>query len=236
MRDCESYEIVSILRKVRVLGATAAVVSLLSIGCASAATLSLSSGGTAGTLSAKFDPSNIAAINADGIDVGTSITIFNGTANTGGLLVSPQNVAVTFEFMGKEAAFTDTLLAGGSVISNNSAPGTSFSLGSSSAVLAFLFKTETSGNLDAANGGAIEPGLQIAFSKISDSVVYALFDDGGAGPDADFNYIVVRITASDFGRGGESISNPIPAALPLFATGLGVIGLLARRRKRKQIA
>ena len=235
MRECENYEIVSILRKVPVLGATAAVVSLLSIGSASAATLSLSSGGTAGTLSVKFDPSNIAAINADGIDVGTSITIFNGTANIGGLLVPPQNVAVTFEFMGKEAAFTDTLLAGGSVISNNSAPGTSFSLGSSSAVLAFLFKNETS-NLDAVNGGAIEPGLQIAFSKISDSVVYALFDDGGAGPDADFDDIVVRITVSDLSRGGESISNPIPAALPLFATGLGVIGLLARRRKRKQIA
>ena len=29
---------------------------------------------------------------------------------------------------------------------------------------------------------------------------------------------------------------PLPAALPLFAGGLGVIGLLARRRKRKQMA
>jgi len=28
-------------------------------------------------------------------------------------------------------------------------------------------------------------------------------------------------------------STPIPAALPLFATGLGVLGLLASRRKRK---
>jgi hypothetical protein len=31
-------------------------------------------------------------------------------------------------------------------------------------------------------------------------------------------------------------TTPLPAALPLFATGLGVIGLLARRRKRKGIA
>ena len=31
-------------------------------------------------------------------------------------------------------------------------------------------------------------------------------------------------------------STPLPAALPLFATGLGVMGLLARRRKRKNAA
>ena len=66
------------------------------------------------------------------------------------------------------------------------------------------------------------------------SVVYAFFDDGGAGPDADFDDMVVRITALDLSCGGETSPNPIPAALPLFATGLGVIGFLARRRKRKQ--
>jgi hypothetical protein len=31
-------------------------------------------------------------------------------------------------------------------------------------------------------------------------------------------------------------ATPLPAALPLFATGLGAFGLLARRRKRKQTA
>ena len=152
----------------------------------------------------------------------------------------PQNVAVTFDFMGKEAAFTNALLTGGSVIfNNNAAPGTTsgplpFSLGSSPDVLPFLFRNPTSGNLDAVNGGAIAAGLQIAFSQISDSVVYAFFDDGGAGPDADFDDMVVRITALDLSRGGETSPNPIPAALPLFATGLGGIGFLARRRKRKQ--
>jgi hypothetical protein len=34
----------------------------------------------------------------------------------------------------------------------------------------------------------------------------------------------------------EISSTPLPAALPLFASGLGAIGLLARRRKRKNAA
>jgi hypothetical protein len=34
----------------------------------------------------------------------------------------------------------------------------------------------------------------------------------------------------------DDSATPLPAALPLFATGVGVIGLLARRRKRKNVA
>ena len=34
-------------------------------------------------------------------------------------------------------------------------------------------------------------------------------------------------------RAGAAAGFPLPAALPLFGTGLGVIGWLARRRKRK---
>ena len=40
----------------------------------------------------------------------------------------------------------------------------------------------------------------------------------------DSDQIVGRETGHEF---------PLPAALPLFATGLGALGLLARRRKRK---
>jgi hypothetical protein len=36
--------------------------------------------------------------------------------------------------------------------------------------------------------------------------------------------------------GGPDLVTPLPAALPLFATGLGVMGLLGWRRKRKAVA
>jgi len=37
------------------------------------------------------------------------------------------------------------------------------------------------------------------------------------------------------GLGGPG-DTPLPAALPLFSTGLGVLGLLARRKRRKNAA
>jgi hypothetical protein len=47
------------------------------------------------------------------------------------------------------------------------------------------------------------------------------------GGDADFRTFVDT---------GPSAATPLPAALPLFATGLGVMGFLAKRRKRKGVA
>jgi len=223
------------------IGAAAAVVCLLSIGPASAATLNLSSGGVISALPGSFNPTGIAAINADGINVGTAITIFNGAGNTGGLLVSPQNVGLTFDFMGKEAGFTNSLISGGSVLFNNNvAPGTTsgplaVNVGSNPGAVPFLFRAITPGNVDAINGGAIASGLQIAFAKVSDSVFYAFFDDGGAGPDADFDDMVVRITARDLG-GGSASTTPLPAALPLFASGLAVFGVVRWRKKKKAAA
>jgi len=212
----------------RALAAVAIVVSSLSVDSARAATVNLLGIGTAGTLAGNFDPSGLAAINLDGVGVGTAITIFNGLGNTGGLSLSA-NTTVTFTFMGKEAGFTNQLLFGNTVLfDNNVAPGTpSATLTVNAGSLPFLFRAP--GNLDANDDGSIATGLQIAFVKVSDSVFYALFDDGGAGPDKDFDDMVVRIAAAP-------IATPLPGALPLFAGGLGALGLLGWRRKRKAIA
>ena len=169
----------------RALAAVAIVVSSLSVGSARAATVNLLGIGTPGTLAGNFDPTGLAAMNLDGVGVGTAITIFNGLSNTGGLSLSA-NTTVTFTFMGKEAGFTNQLLFGNTVLfDNNVAPGTpSATLTVNAGSLPFLFRAP--GNLDANDDGSIATGLQIAFVKVSDSVFYALFDDGGAGPDKDF--------------------------------------------------
>ncbi len=54
--------------------------------------------------------------------------------------------------------------------------------------------------------------------------------DGSAGGD---NVLLDSFAGATTGTGKQG-NTPIPGALPLFATGLGALGLLARRRKRKQ--
>jgi len=58
----------------------------------------------------------------------------------------------------------------------------------------------------------------------------ASLDDGGSGRDRDFDDMVVKIVDPPVS------AVPLPAALPLFATGLGALGLIGWRRKRKASA
>jgi hypothetical protein len=64
--------------------------------------------------------------------------------------------------------------------------------------------------------------IDLSFDPTFDPTGYSLSLDGGVG-----NGI-----PSDFGTS----ATPLPAAFPLFATGLGALGLLGWRRKRKQAA
>jgi len=65
------------------------------------------------------------------------------------------------------------------------------------------------------------------------------FNDGG-GPDADFDDLVgvarVYCATPNGAACGNTPPVPLPAALPLFAGGLGVLGWFASRRKRKATA
>ena len=210
---------------------------MLSVGSASADTLTLSGIGTPGTLSGNFNPTGLAAMNLDGIGVGTAITIFSGRNNTGGLSLSPL-AEVFFEFMGSESKFTSQLLFGNTALFNNKAtPGTSSATFAVNAGLVPFSFQEAFGrkNFDAKNGGSMPRHLQIGFARVSDTVFYAFFEDGRGNrrERADFDDMVIRITDPPLGVTDTPIVTPLPGALPLFAGGLGVLGLLGWRRKRK---
>jgi hypothetical protein len=233
-------------RNASVFCAAAAVTSILSFGAASAASVfSISGGGTPGVLPVKFDASG--SLTADGIVAGTGVTIFGGAGNLGGLLASPQNVFISFEFMGKEAGYINTVnlvLGNTFLFDNNVAEGTTtaalpFNVGAPPGAVPFYYQAGDGSGTTATNGGAINGELNIAIRLSADqTVAWVFFDDGGGGnpADADYDDMSLKLRISCSPNGGECappVATPLPAALPLFAGGLGVIGLVARRRKRK---
>ena len=100
-------------KRVCSLGAAVLVASFVSVAGANAVTASFTlNGGTGSALAANYNPNTNAATAAqmafDGIGVGTAITIYDSSSlATNGLYVTPQNVNLTFEFMGKEAGFVN---------------------------------------------------------------------------------------------------------------------------------
>lgn len=237
--------------RVFALAASVAIASFLTLGKAQAVTLTLE-GGTSGTLQANFDPGGWT--NPDGIKAGyTGLTIYNsGNAGGGnGLFASPQNVRLTFEYLGREAGNTnlaDSELSwdGSAMFSTKTSKiGDTFSalynVGSNPGLVPFLFRTlaEFTGGVaqSAINGGPIQGTLGLAFSEIFvsglDQYVYAFFEDGAT--DGDFDDMIVRITAS-VARDGAGNEVPLPPALVLFASALFGLTLLGRRRRSSRQA
>jgi hypothetical protein len=229
-----------------------AIASLMSVGGTSAAPLFSFSSPDAGTVvlnsgSQPFNPAFtgpsgpavLAQMTADFALAGNnSITLFN-PATPGGLLAA-QNINVTFQFVGAEAGFNNqTWQVGlpGATFTNSTALSGDLSGNSivnAAAFLPFYFLSNGgNGGTDAANnGGPIAANLTLGLKIISDSVAYAFFDDGGGSPvDADFDDVIIRITATT--RGEQVEPTPLPAALPLFASALAGFGFFQWRRKRK---
>jgi hypothetical protein len=80
--------------------------------------------------------------------------------------------------------------------------------------------------------GFIQLGNNVNFGNGFNTITLATFTDLGT---SDFFRIVNGGTGNSGGQiSGLSITAvPLPAALPLFAAGVGVLALLGRRRKRK---
>ena len=78
------------------------------------------------------------------------------------------------------------------------------------------------------SGGAIPNGLQVSFEDLTKS----------QGSDFDYNdasFVFTNVGNDPVGRGVTGAA-PLPAALPMFAAGAGLVGLLARVKKRKRPA
>ena len=129
------------------------------------------------------------------------------------------------------------------------------STGQTSSVLNFSFQDGHSANIANGNGNPNAGGSGVAsiiFSFVTNpsASTWVLsndatsawflfaFNDGG-GPDADFDDLVGVARVYCAGPNGAACASipqtPLPAALPLFAGGLGALGWLASRRNRKNL-
>jgi hypothetical protein len=89
------------------------------------------------------------------------------------------------------------------------------------------------------SGGALP--TDIGFQNSENLSFFPLGPAFGWDPTAGGSYLITLALVNEAGAPILSVdeqinATPIPATLPLFATGLGALGLLARRRKRKQSA
>jgi hypothetical protein len=128
---------------------------------------------------------------------------------------------VTFEFVGKEADYTNVLFVfGNSQFNNRVAKGTSVTFSHVAAgVLDFGFKSQGVGSIYK-NGSTA-----IAFmSNKSDTSALALFND--AYGDHDFDDMGVKISAV-----ASLAPVPEPETYALLLAGLGLVGTMVRRRK-----
>jgi len=82
--------------------------------------------------------------------------------------------------------------------------------------------------------GAFKGTIPIDIGSNTGGALWALiFGNGGNGGDPNTLYFTDGIGAEELhGLFGAIVVTPIPAALPLFATGLGALGLLGWRRKK----
>jgi hypothetical protein len=177
------------------------------------------------------------------------------TASGAGLAVSGAAgpVSLTYTFLGFEAAYTNQAEASFTYSStpqfqnhtSGSVPattiGASYTLTTSlpsSGLVPFLFNSTAYNAPDgtAVNGGPIgaNVGLGFLIDSANTNIAYALLKDIWQGGDGDFDDMVVEIQLNQTSI-TRSSATPLSPSLPLFATGLGLIGLVSWLTKRKGI-
>jgi hypothetical protein len=164
--------------------------------------------------------SNVVATGSGNIDL-SGLTTTVATTGFGSVIYPAVGAIVTGALAGQD-------YYSGSI----SGPSAFFGSGSES------FATGGSGDdvgIEAAASFVFLPSLYVSDTLLSDSATYdtATFASLGVTPGT---YKWTWGTGADQSFTLEIGTTPLPAALPLFATGLGALGLLGWRRKRKAAA
>jgi hypothetical protein len=195
-------------------------------------------GGTAGTIPDATETNEVLG----GLGLGPSLAGYFG-AQVGATGVS----RILVEFLGYEAGYSNSFtFAGGSFSTetHDPTPGNnkeifatppSYTTGSLSGLLAFLFSTSGGGAPSSVANGAnpADPGEGPTAVNFFASIVGAptattgrsvllFFDDNGANNDDDHDDMVVRLSVA---------AVPVPASLPLLLGALAGLRLLSRRRR-----
>jgi hypothetical protein len=143
----------------------------------------------------------------------------SGTTN----VLPPVEINVDGKF---EATSTDGLAPASPCFGNGATGGTACATGGGGA--------STFGTMSLITGSSAHPSVTIDLTAVNgnswaDAALVLSPDSKG------FEAIVENGTTGDQ-AGGALSATPLPAALPLFAGGLGMVGFLARRKKRKAVA
>ena len=194
--------------KFAAIAALALTVGFGAVTPASAVTFTLT-GGTPYTLPHNFNPNP----GAPGLSKGDTV---HQNATLG--LSAPGRVTVTYG--GAEAGYTNSFLLDGVKLFDNKtggAPVGPVNLGAGTVPFAFSTKNP-SGSF--ANGASQGVYGSLAFFKLSDTSVYALFNDSSKS-DMDYDDMWVKMDVAPV---------PLPAATWLLLGGIGGLGAASRKR------
>lgn len=217
--------------------ALTAVGLIAAIGVSPASASLVLSGGTAGSIPV--------GINSNDLLSSSLFSNSNSTTGIYGANVSQTGTAtLKFDFLGFEAGFANTFQSpnGGQTFNtetfnpNNNihaaslnSPLGSFLTGGVGGLLNFIFRVN-SGSGSVANGSNVDNHLgnsgvaNFFVSTLKDNSLVLWLDDSGAGPDRDYDDMVIRISEV-----------PLPQSFPLFAGGLALLGLFWLRQRRQNL-